>query len=211
MSLTLKLLESNAAISKSINEAIVKQVAGDIQKNQKKVVDKLRALIPKWIRSQPEIDSLLGEGVQGSLNAQFGLNRGSSNTVVDGIVNAIVASVDVSVKPFTKITKAPVVEFSVQPDTFKNLLELELGKVTTLKGTVLEWLEWLLLLGNRQIIFGYSYKPSTSGRSGGGVMEGGSVFRVPPQFAGTADNNFITRALRNRDRELQTVLQGLFN
>jgi hypothetical protein len=210
MSLTLKLLDSNGKISSDINAALVKVVALQIQKNQKTAIRSINALVPKWIRQQPEINSLLSEGTFGSLNAQFGLLSGSSTVVTEGIISAIVDSIQVEVKPLTKISKSPVLVFSIQPTTFRELLELQVGKVTTAKGTILEWLEWLLLLGNRTVVYGYSYKPDRMGRSGGGVMEGGSIFRVPPQFAGSRDDNFITRALSNRDRELQRIFEGIF-
>jgi len=210
MSITIKLLDSNAKISDDINKSIAKQAAIQIQKNQKKVTDSIRALIPKWIKQQPEISSLLADGMQGSLNAQFGLVGGTSSIAVQQIIDAVVASVSVTVKPLVTLSKDPVIVFSVQPINFRDLLEIPLGKVTTLKGTILHWLEWLLLLGNSTVIYGYSYKPDRSGRSGGGTMEGGSIFRVPPQFSGTVDDNFVVRALSNRDGELQKILQRLF-
>jgi len=40
-------------------------------------------------------------------------------------------------------------------------------------------------------------------------MNAGFGWMVPPQFAGTPDDNFITRALANRDSQLAPILQGL--
>jgi hypothetical protein len=37
-------------------------------------------------------------------------------------------------------------------------------------------------------------------------MDIGGVFRVPPQHAGTVKNNFVTRALLGRDKELAKIL-----
>ena len=60
------------------------------------------------------------------------------------------------------------------------------------------------------IIMGYKYVPSSDGRSGGGSMEGGGSWRVPPQFSGTEDNNFITRALSGRNLDLESMMKELF-
>lgn len=210
MSITIRLLESNKEISDKINKALLKDIGTQIRKNRKTAIDRLSILVAGWIREQPEIDSLLADSVQGSLNAQFGLVGGTSSIAVNDIINAVVSSVEVVVRRDIQFSNSFAVEFFVQPEKFQNLLGLQSGKVTTLKGTVLEWLEWLLLLGNQQVIFGYSYKPDNSGRSGGGVMQGGGVFRVLPQFAGVIDNNFITRALSNRDKDLQSIFEGLF-
>jgi hypothetical protein len=60
----------------------------------------------------------------------------------------------------------------------------------------LHWLQWMLIRGDETIIVGYEYNPQTGlGRSKLGNMKKGNSFRVPPQYAGTSDNNFITRAL----------------
>ena len=41
-------------------------------------------------------------------------------------------------------------------------------------------------------------------------MIGGSSFRVEPtSYAGTVDNNFVTRAFSGRDRQLSRVLRGV--
>jgi hypothetical protein len=210
MSITIKLLDSDAKISADINKALAKEINKSLQKSQRKVISEIKALIPGWIRQQPEIASLREDGVRGSLNAQFGLLSNTSDDVVDQIITSVASSVEVTIKPITTITKSPVVVFSIQPITFENLLGIPLGKVTTLKGTVLNWLEWLLLLGNSTIIYGYSYQPDGTGRSGGGTMQGGSVFRVPPQFVGTANNNFVNRAVSKRDRELKIVFERIF-
>jgi hypothetical protein len=41
-------------------------------------------------------------------------------------------------------------------------------------------------------------------------MTTGSLWRVPPQFAGTLQNNFITKALSNREKELTVILKDIF-
>ena len=85
------------------------------------------------------------------------------------------------------------------------------GFVVTRKSVKLHWLAWLLQAGSSMIVSGYEYTPSFEGRSGGGVMTGGGVWRVPPEFSGTESDNFITRALNNRDKQLSQLLKGLFN
>jgi hypothetical protein len=82
--------------------------------------------------------------------------------------------------------------------------------VTTDKQTDLHWLDWLLRQGSAVIVSGYQYTPKRDGRSGGGVMTMGSLWRVPPQFAGTLQNNFITKALSNREKELTVILKDVF-
>jgi len=93
---------------------------------------------------------------------------------------------------------------------FFNLLSLSSGVAATEKGANLRWLEWLLKEGDRIVVIGYRYQPSEDGRAGGGTMLSGSGFRVPPQFSGTVEDNFITRAFSGRSSELSQLLSGVF-
>jgi hypothetical protein len=65
-------------------------------------------------------------------------------------------------------------------------------------GHKIEWLNWLLTKGDGIIVSGYRYRDASGrGRAGsraGGLMYKGGAWRVPPQFSGTARNNFLTRA-----------------
>jgi hypothetical protein len=70
----------------------------------------------------------------------------------------------------------------------------------TAKGTPIPWLDWLILQGDRIIVLGYDVDfdltPAERARSrtGMALMERGSGWRVPPEFSGTAESNFLTRA-----------------
>ena len=211
MSLSLYLFDSNKKISQDINKAIGQFANQQMNKNKTRVLARIRAALPFWVASSPEIQSLNAEGVLNSLNAQFGLLPGMAGFATGQIINAISDSIIVDIKNFSGSNlKNGGVSFYIQPNDFKNLLDLPSGFVLTSTAN-LHWLEWLLLLGSKTIVYGYSYEPDTSGRSGGGTMTTGSVWRVPPEYAGNIGNNFITRLLRNRDRELQKILQGIFD
>ena len=82
--------------------------------------------------------------------------------------------------------------------------------VRTEKGADLHWLDWLLTLGDKTIVIGYEYKPGTGGRSGGGTMTKGTAFRVSPSYSGTIEDNFITRAFSNKEKEVSSILMGIF-
>jgi hypothetical protein len=100
---------------------------------------------------------------------------------------------------------------SIQPDSLINLLALKSGHVTTNKGTDLHWLNWLLEKGQSVIVIGYRYNPDTAprGRSGGGTMSGGSAWRVPPEYAGTISDNFVTRAFDGREKDIARLFNDI--
>ena len=63
-------------------------------------------------------------------------------------------------------------------------------------------MDWLLTQGDRIIVVNYMYNPQTGiGRSMLGNMKEGGVFRVPPTFSGTVNDNFVTKALIGKHQE----------
>ena len=82
----------------------------------------------------------------------------------------------------------------------EELSSLSVGQVATLSGN-LPWLHWLLMRGGSPIIIGFRYKADGGGRTGGGIMIPGGVFRIPLEYSGTVDDNFITRALAGKEQE----------
>jgi hypothetical protein len=147
-------------------------------------------------------------GGQNSLSAMFGLTDNQSNKAIEEILDAVGDSLVIKIDKLDKRLKG-VIEFYFQPINFSNLLTLSSGHTKTLKGLDLHWMDWLLLQGDTVIVVGYNYVPSNKGISGNGTMEVGGSFRVPPQFSGTASNNFITRAFENKEKEIQSILESL--
>lgn len=212
MSASLKILESNTQISGMISKSISQELNIRVAKNKSKVEKNIKSMIPAWLHEQDEITSLLSDGVANSLNAQFGLPRGTSSGVVSAIVSAVVGSVIVEVGKIDNTLRG-LITFKIQPEDFSNLLVLPQGFIQTITisgGKSLHWLNWLLTMGSAAIVGGYEYRPGNDGRSGGGTMVGGVAWRVPSDYSGTIDNNFVTRALENREKQIINALKGLF-
>lgn len=206
---TLKLLETNRQIEKKINAALAKETNNKIRKNKDRVKAQLFAFVETWIRSSKELQSLSSSASPNSLNANFGIPIGSAAGIAEDVVRAVLSSYFIEIKPIDSKLKGSII-FNFQESSFSNLLSLASGKVKTELGVDLHWMDWLLLKGDTTIVYGYDYMPSRRGRSKGGTMGAGKAWRVPPQFSGTAENNFITRAFENRDKEITEVLKGLF-
>jgi hypothetical protein len=204
MPITIKLLDSIRSVEGKVNAAIAEQANSLMGRNSEKTKSKIHAFVERCVAEQPEIDSLKAGG-QGSLAAQFGIPAGQESSVTDSIVAAIVAATKVNITRFNRQLQGKI-EISFQPADFANLLALPGGSVNTNLGVKLDWLHWLLQEGNRVIIVGYEYVSNNNGRSRGGVMRTGESWRVPTQFAGTLEDNFITRAFANREKELQGLL-----
>jgi hypothetical protein len=201
MTITLKLLESVDQIENNILSAIATQFNSSMKSNKSKILDNVKLLIPPWISSQPEIESLSSGGTS-SLIGQFGITI-SAVSIINAIISSVVSSTSISVVPYNNKLKGGGIEVNIQPDNFANLLNLPQGH-SVYKDGDLHWLDWLLNRGDEIIVVGYEYNPQTGlGRSRLGNMKEGGSFRVPPQFSGTDKDNFITRALTGGEQEKQ--------
>lgn len=197
--ITLKLLDSISVIEQRINEAIASVANQALSNTRGEILKQCQSLISGWIIAQPEILSL-NELSPNSLAGQFGLLPGQASTVTNNIISAIKDSINVKIVQFNKRLQGGItVEF--QPSNFINILNIPQGH-TAIAGGDLHWMDWLIKRGDGIIIVNYQYNPQSGvGRSGLGNMIEGGAFRVPPQFAGTDTNNFITRALIGPSQE----------
>jgi hypothetical protein len=199
--ITIKLIDPVSKITTDINLSIAKYLNDKIRKNKLSTINKIKSYIPAWINSQPEIISLQSQTTN-TLFALFGLRSGSTNSIVDDIINSVVNSLSFSFIPIDNQLNGGIT-IELQPADFQNLLSLQSGHVVYSQGD-LHWLNWLLTMGNSVIIANYNYSPqSGAGRSRQGIMKFGGSFRVPPQYSGTDTDNFITRALTGSAQEDQ--------
>lgn len=78
-----------------------------------------------------------------------------------------------------------------------------------IRGYSLPWLEWLLLEGNRTIIPTQSVVigPNPRSRTGMAIMrESTQGWNVPSEFAGTINDNWITRAIDDAAQDVNNLL-----
>lgn len=197
---SIQITDSIQTIEKNVNSALVEMFNDFIIKNINNLINSTKSLIPLWIKNQPEIISLLSSEST-SLAGQFGIQN-NGNSIVNNIIQAVVGATEIKfIKYNTKFNGG--LELRFQPSDFNNLLSLRDGH-TIYKGGDLHWLDWLLKRGDSMIVANYQYNPQTGlGRSGLGNMVPGGSFRIPPQFSGTVDDNFITRAFIGSDQENQ--------
>lgn len=211
MTITLKLLESVDQIESNILSALSVQFNASMKSKKNKILQDVKTLIPSWISSQPEMQSLLSSDPL-SLIGQFGITI-SPTSIVSAIVSSVVNSANILIIPYDKKLSGGGIELNIQPDNFANLLGLPQGHSFYQDGN-LHWLDWLLNRGDEIIVAGYQYDPQTGiGRSKLGNMKTGGSFRVPPEFSGTEQNNFITRALvgSNQEKQISKIFETILS
>jgi hypothetical protein len=135
--------------------------------------------------------------ISGQLREELGIVDPSADiaSIIDAISNTVTVNVGLArrhgggITMRARLTAVPIDLISVIG---------HVGKYTTDKGVIIPWFEWLTNLGDKIIVRDYSTQvghPQTS-RTGDMIMvkTGKSGWRVPPEYSGTATNNFVTRA-----------------
>ncbi len=96
--------------------------------------------------------------------------------------------------------------------SMKDYINKEGEYVSAPSGSKIKWLEWLLRGGDGIIVRNWDFvlRDPEHSRTGTGIMvevgAGSEGWRVPPGHSGTADNNFITRAI---DENFNTIIKTI--
>lgn len=208
MSIRLKILETNKQLENTINQVLSKRITDNLSQQENSIKKQLSLYIPDWINKRKEVVSLKNEGRFGELNSELGLYPGQADNAVLDIIDILIRSITVKSNILSSRPEGTI-EFGVSSSYLNNVLSIDRAFVVSEK-YVLPWLKWLLTMGTSTIIYGYQYKPTDYGRSDGGIMIKGNSWRIDPVYAGTTEDNFITRAFRRRESTIQAVVKKAF-
>lgn len=202
---SLKILESKSDISNDILQALKPLVNDYFKKVYDSVSVKIQELVVQSIKNAPEYNSLLN----GQLKAEFGLPD------ADNRINELLEFwkyMHVEYRPVKIVNGLLETHFiihMIQSD-FNNVIHTGAAILQTEKGKDLNWLEWLLLLGDQTIIKDYVVKfgPNSNSRTGMAVMKGvtSGKWSVPAAYSGTLNDNWITRAMDGADKDINRLL-----
>lgn len=207
MNITLELEPSNQ-ITRAISQALTKELTLFLAARTKIIRHKLPKILSDAINRAPEVDSLRG----GKLQAELGVPDAASR--IDRLIEIWSNSIDIQFIPpklVGNIIYASVVISAIKAD-FNDVLGAEEATYNTANNQVISWLEWLLLEGDKQIIKTYRIGGDAGrfSRTGLGkimIHDQRRSWGVPPEFAGTINDNFVTRTVENINAEIDTMLQ----
>ena len=205
MSIRLKLTNPTQEIMTAGYAALSKEVNKRIVQNIPKILTKIKEAIGNSISSHPTVLAL-SDYAPGGLAAELGLYPGQGSLAASQIVDIVTDDVEFRFRRInTKLQGS--IQFYIAHEAVARLVALPIGHVIYGKGD----LHWLLERGDAIIIDSYEYNPQSGfGRSGGGSMALGGSWRVPPEYAGTPEKNFISDALFNKTFQdtLQNIIEG---
>lgn len=211
MKINLKILESDQQINKAILDALLPEVTTFMNNGISIIKKELPVILQNAIINTPEYASLLN----GKLKYEFGIP--DSNIKLDNLINAWIENIRY---PYMKPTivgnkiKSTFEVHAVRVDFAEVLYTDDALVIDAIRGYNLPWLEWLLLEGNKTIISKQEVVigPNKFSRTGNALMRNSNKsWKVPSEFSGTINNNWITRAIDGVESSIESLLNKAFS
>lgn len=202
--LSIELLTTEAEFKYMVRKAMVEE----LNKLLRRALPQLKAKISPFIYNALIKSPVYKDILVGDLSAELGFRRGQEERFIRGIIKALSEEYILDFKPLTLLSNGDIsggVELKIIQADFKDILSHPLAFIKT-KKQKLHWLDWLLTWGDRIVVRDYSivFKQTRRSRSGFAIMvksKFSPFWRVPPQFSGTLEDNWITRALEKANVE----------
>lgn len=207
----LRLVTTPEEIQREIIKASQRVLSKALARAIPKIIERIKGAVRNRILSNETADSIRS----GSLRAEFGLIDG--NTAMRDIANTLSESLNIQVKPIQATSRTIKGGFAISmiKADFSDILGLDSASFTTKNGEQVDWLSWLITRGDDIILRDYeidldiSAEERARSRTGEAIMVSGKRgWRVPPEFSGVIDNNFITRSIEGIDKEIGKIVSS---
>jgi hypothetical protein len=211
MKFTISLLESDKNISNDILKAFIPKLNIYMNDGINIIKSELPGILRRGIALSPEYDAILN----GILKYEFGIP--DSSIKLAGLIDIWANNIEYSYqKPriVGSVIKSSFSANAIRVD-FADVLYTDFALVIDgLRAYSLPWLEWLLLEGNKTIIKNYevSIGPNKRSRTGNAIMkQSRGSWKVPSEYAGTINDNWITRAIDGVQSDIESLLNKAFS
>lgn len=207
MKFEIEIKESDKLITKRIIKALIPEVDAFMKKSLEKIKKELPPILQNAIISSNTYNDI----VSGKLRLELGIP--DALTKLDGLIDIWTTNIDARyIKPVT-IGADKIYSFisvGLVKSDYSDVLGTDYALVYDRKGYSLPWLQWLLFEGTRPIVSTHKVVFMRGGRTGGAIMRRPGSWSVPIAHAGTATDNWITRAIDSAEPQIIDLLQGTF-
>ena len=201
----LKLITPTRTIERNIIKSAINHLNSRLNRLPSRITDHARALIKSALNASPATASL----ISGRLREEMGIIDASSE--LQNIFNAIAQTVNVT-SSSARMRGSNIgmkIRLTAVPFDLNSIIG-DVGSYTTEKGATIPWFQWLISAGDRIIVRDYEVEgghPQAS-RTGDMIMrKNRKGWRVPPEFSGSPNNNFVTQAADSILPELGNYIQ----
>jgi hypothetical protein len=209
MRISLKLLETDSQINTKILESIRTYLQPAFTKTQQSLQKNIPQIVKQALMAEPEYNSLLS----GQLRAELGVPDAGAR--IESLFESWSNNMNVTSKPLSIKAARLSGGFSIDMirSDFSDVVDLPAGIVTdNISGSVIPWLRWLLLDGSKILVRNYQVQMGSNPRSRTGqaimITSDRENWRVPAEFAGTVNNNWITRAIERLDGTIINIIES---
>ncbi len=203
INLGLSIAESDAEIQRLIMNDLAEELNRGFQSVQSKLKKITGDLLRQSIMAQPEYNAIINS----SLRYELGIVNPTARLL--NIIDTLTRNIETDFTPFSvqgEVFKGGITINAVQSD-YSDIIHLRDSIVVTEKGVELEWLRWLLFEGRQIIISGWNVEFGPFGRTGGAHMIMGGNWKVPSEYAGRVNDNFIIRAVKEMQAPLKEQIE----
>lgn len=189
---------TNKQIEEEILNALVKYLAKIFQSSIVGIKSKIQKLCELLILQSPTYTNLINGELLGALGVPDVESR------MNAIINVVKNSVQIAYQPIIRrgsdLTGGLTI--NILKSDFSDILNISSATYQTERGVSIEWLDWLLIQGDRIIVIGYdvhfdlNQTQKIKSRTGLALMKHGAGFRLDPRFSGTKESNFLTKAFQ---------------
>jgi len=210
MKFSIGIVESNQEINKNILLALLPELLRFMNDAIVKIKQELPSIIKMVITNTAEYNSILN----GQLKYELGIP--DSDTKLSGLLD--IWSKNIVYNYEKPRISGNTIKSSFSANTirvdFSDVLYTDYALVVdSVRGYSLPWLEWLLLDGNTIIVPKHSVQFGSNkfSRTGNAVMiESKKSWKISSEYAGTINNNWITRALEKAQEPIEDLLKRAF-
>jgi len=206
----LKLITTDRQFTAKVFSLLAKKIDPQMLKASVFIEQRIKSLITEQLVLHPILDELR----HGQLALDFGLSLEVADKAINEMLQAIESSVSVNVLKGGKIFSAGFSGISIKIDPVGPIQNIPSGSYDS-NGYIINWMDWLLNRGSQVVVSGFESVFSVNAnnsRSGLGFMlKSGNSFRVDPRFAGTKDDNFLTRIVTESRTAIENIIKEEIN
>jgi len=197
----IRILDSESQITNKILNAIAQDYNKTIISSLSELKSRVKDLTYLYFKTTPTYQAL-GEELEGHFGFPAGTGLIRAEFIIKAVVNSLVVEnipVKVVGNGFSGVLTLKMLRTSLEEmwSLPSDIIEVDNN------GQRLPWLRWLLEYGNDIVISKHEIQFGTNlpgSRSGQAVMiKSAGVWRVPPQYSGTTNDNWLTRTLYSKD------------
>lgn len=195
--LTLKIQDTPQQLEKKVVTAYRSSMNAAMKRAVIDIRSRIQGVCESLIEGSETYQSL----IQGDLLGELGIPdvEGRIKAIIQTIKDGVIVTSYPAVISQGKLKGGIVIK--LLKSDFADILNMpESSYVSLPSGETIPWLEWLLVGGSQIIVFDHhiikdlNERQRRHSRTGKALMRPGGSWRVPPAFAGHADDNFLTQA-----------------